>query len=178
MVESSTRNINIAQPKDPTRLKLIILGEPAVGKSSIIRKWVMDTFDTKYEATIGVDFFAKDMRGIVMCLWDLSGHPEFFEVRNEFYKDCHGILLVYDITSRRTFDSLDMWLREANRYGANNVYLAICGNKADLNNKRAIPRNEAESWADSRRFDYFEVSAASGQNVSDMFESIKGKLRA
>lgn len=108
MVESSSRNINIVQPKDPTRLKLLVMGEPAAGKSAIIRKWVQDEYNPKYEATIGVDFYAKDMRGSTLCLWDLSGHPEFFEVRNEFYKDCHGILLVFDITSRRTFDALDM----------------------------------------------------------------------
>ena len=176
MVEYS-RNINVVTPKEPTRIKLLVVGEPGTGKTSIAKKWSTDVFEQKYEPTIGVDFFCKELKGVTLNLWDMSGHSEFFEVRNEFYKDCQGILLVYDISNRRSFDSLDMWLREANRYGAQNIPVAVCGNKADLETRRGVPRNEAENWAQSRRFLYFEVSAATGSNLNDMMKALCQKMK-
>ena len=166
-------------PKDPFRYKLILVGEPAAGKSCVVRRWAEDTFSTKYEATIGVDFFAKNMGGIVMNVWDMSGHPEFFEVRNEFYKDCQGLCLVYDITQRRSFDALDMWLREANKFGADkaSLYTAVVGTKLDLGGRRVVSRQEAEAWCESRHFDYFEMSASTGQGVPLLFEGIAAKAR-
>ena len=66
-------------------------------------------------------------------IWDFSGHPEFFEVRNEFYKETNAILLVYDVTSKKTLDGLDTWISEANKYGATDCYVVVCGNKVIIN---------------------------------------------
>ena len=177
MVERSTRSLNIVQPRERLQIKLIIAGECLIGKTSIVRQWNNAEFSNKCEPTIGIDYTFKDMKTSILNIWDLSGHADFFEVRNEFYKDANGILLVYDITSRKTFDTLDVWLREGNRFGATSVYAAVCGNKADIGNKRVVQRAEAENWASSRRFDYFEVSAATGQGINDMFEFIVAKMK-
>ncbi|OMJ91032.1 hypothetical protein SteCoe_6494 [Stentor coeruleus] len=177
MVERSSRSLNIPQPRERLQAKLILVGECGSGKTSIVRQWTCAEFSNKTESTIGIDYTFKDMKTSVLNLWDMSGHPDFFEVRNEFYKDANAILLVFDITVRKSFDSLDMWLREANRFGATNAYVGVCGNKADIGNKRVVQKAEAETWASSRRFDYFEVSAASGVAINDMFETISSKLR-
>ena len=177
MVERSTRSLNIVQPRERLQLKLIMAGECGVGKTSIVRQWNSAEFSNKTESTIGIDYTFKEIRNNILNIWDMSGHADFFEVRTEFYKDANAILLVFDITSRKTFDSLDMWLREGNRFGATSLYVAVCGNKVDIANKRVVQRAEAETWASSRRFDYFEVSAATGAGIADMFDSIVGKLK-
>ena len=177
MVERSSRSLNIVQPRERLQIKLILAGECGVGKTSIMRQWTNSEYSNKSDPTIGIDYTLKEVKSCILNIWDLSGHADFFEVRNEFYKDSNAILLVFDITSRKSFDSLDMWLREANRFGATSVYVAVCGNKTDISNKRVVQKAEADTWASSRRFDYFEVSAATGQGINDMFENIVGKLK-
>lgn len=175
MVESRTRNLHIIPPRDPTRYKILVIGESSTGKTSLVSSYTA-SYRPDPTPTIGVDLFKKDLGFTSLSFWDLSGHPEFFEVRNEFYKDCHSIILVYDITSRRSFDALDMWLREANRHGAANVSLCLCGNKTDLENKRTVSKSDAESWAFSRKFDFFEVSAKTGLNIQEMMSTLISKL--
>lgn len=72
---------------------------------------------------------------------------------------------------------MDMWLREANKCGATNAYLAVCGTKGDLKSRRAVQKSEAENWCESRKFEYFEVSSSTGQGVNDMFMMIGNRLR-
>jgi DnaJ family protein C protein 27 len=120
---------------------------------------------------------------------DLSGHSEFFEIRNEFYKDAQGGILVFDVTSRESFDELDsvihnhfciharclpchafvQWLAEAAKFGAlpREMPIAVCANKTDK--KRLISEDEGRQFAQARGLQYFETSACSGTNVNDMF---------
>lgn len=163
--------------KDFSRIKVVLVGEAAVGKTSVLRKYTMNSYNDRYMATISMDFYAKEIDGIILDFWDLSGHPEFFDERAEFYKGVHVLILVFDITSRRTFDSLDMWLNEINVLNQDKPYIFLCGNKIDLATKRVIPKNEAEYWARSRNIEYFEVSALEGENLSTMFEACANKFR-
>ena len=105
--------------------------------------------------------------------WDLSGHPEFFDVRNEFYKDTQGVVLCFDVSQRVTFQALDKWVQEAQRYGVrDSAVWAVCANKVDKKTKRAVTRREAELWAERAGFEYFETSAKTGQGVREMFAQI------
>ena len=92
-------------------------------------------------------------------------------VRNEFYKDTQGCVLVYDVSSRETFDDLDNWLNEATKYGANprEMPIALCANKVDAK-KRVVAEDEGRQYAVSRGIMYFETSASNSQNVHEMFE--------
>jgi DnaJ family protein C protein 27 len=177
MVEIEPRAVQVPRLREPSRVKLLVMGEPGVGKTAIIKRWITGEFSSKYEPTIGIDFYSKLVDSLSVGIWDLSGHPEFFEVRNDFYKETNGLLRVYDVTNKRSFDSMDMWLREANKCGATSAYLAVCGTKADLKTRRGVQKSEAESWCQSRRFEYFEVSASSGQGINDMFMLIGSRLR-
>lgn len=109
--------------------------------------------------------------------WDLSGHPEFFEIRNEFYKDAQGCILVYDSSSRESYEECDTWLSEAAKFGANprEMPIALCANKIDKQ-KRAVSEDEGRQFALSRGLIYFELSASTGQNVNDMFEHLFGTV--
>lgn len=107
-----------------------------------------------------------------MNFWDLSGQPEFVDVRNEFYKDAQGAILVYDVGNRRTFDALDSWMKEARKYGAKNAVIALCANKMDLGKKRAVSEKEGKGYALANEMEYFETSASSGDNVDEALHHV------
>jgi DnaJ family protein C protein 27 len=130
---------------------------------------------SRYISTIGVDYGVKpvtvDGRRTKVNFWDLSGHPEFFEIRNEFYKDSQGVMLCFDVSSRNSFESLETWLSEATKFGLReDAVVYLVGTKSDL--PRAVSENDASQWAERRKYKYFETSAKSGVNVDQMFESL------
>ena len=96
----------------------------------------------------------------------------FFEVRNEFYKDSQGGILVYDVTSRKSFEALDMWLKEAEKFGARNVTFCVCANKTDKATKRVVSERDGRAWAERNGFMYFETSAQSGENINEMVRTL------
>jgi len=168
-----------AEPSGPMpiqRVKIISMGSGGCGKSCIIKRYCEDRFVSKYIATIGVDYGVKPVKidgtDVRVNFWDLSGHSEFFEIRNEFYKDAQGCILVYDVSIRETFEELDVWLAEATKFGVNprDIPIVVCGNKIDK--KRVISEDEGRQYASNRGFLYYETSAASGQNIMEMFDAL------
>lgn len=113
-----------------------MLGDACVGKTSIIERYLYNCFEERYDPTIAVDYKHKTIQQgssqLHINFWDFSGHPEFAEVRNEFYKEASALILVFDLTLKRTLDGLDMWLREANDYGAGAMPVFILANKVEL----------------------------------------------
>ena len=167
--------------KEYKRVRIHLVGDNGVGKSSVATRVSTNIYDSKYVPTIGSDFFNGSVatRGeeVKVNLFDMSGNPEFIEVRNEFYKEAQGLMILFDITSRSSFDSLDMWLREANKYGGENLPVWIVGNKIDLDHKREVERSKASDWTKSRKFiGYFEVSAATGVGINELFSNVASKL--
>ena len=149
------------------RFKVISLGNVTVGKSCLIKRYCEKRFVPKYMATIGIDYGVTRIRirnyDIRMNIFDFSGHPLFYEVRNEFYRDVQGILLVFDVSNRRSFESLESWLTEMKKELSlhsnghkSSVIVFVIGNKNDL--KRAVEENEAKLWANVRGYQYFETS--------------------
>uniref|UniRef100_UPI00358EC325 dnaJ homolog subfamily C member 27 isoform X2 n=1 Tax=Myxine glutinosa TaxID=7769 RepID=UPI00358EC325 len=162
-------------------VKLISLGNSRVGKSSLIKRYCEKRFLSKYIATIGIDYgltrvHLKDAE-LKVNIFDTSGNPLFYEIRNEFYNDNQGALLVYDAGSRDTFEALDDWLSEMSRClmprgSLNSVVCAVCANKVEPGRLRVVSESEGRSWAVSHGCLYFETSAQTGQGVVDMFESL------
>lgn len=156
------------------RIKIISMGDGNVGKSCVIKRYCEEQFVSKYISTIGIDYGVKpvviDGMTVRVNFWDLSGHPEFFEVRNEFYKDTQGGLLIFDVSSRKSFESLENWLRESAQFGGNKFPCIVCGNKVDK--KRVITEEEAARWAAHKGFAYFETSAKTGENIEDALNAL------
>ena len=159
------------------RLKIISLGESAVGKSCLIKRYCEDKFVSKHVATIGIDFGVKpvDLPGpgpVKVNFFDMAGGPEYFEIRNEFYKDCQGALLVFDVASKASLDALDKWLKEGEEFGMRNCSFVLCGNKCD-GKKREVSEPDARRWAGSHGgMAYFETSAKDGDNVKEAFQKL------
>ncbi|KAM4785691.1 dnaJ homolog subfamily C member 27 isoform 3-T4 [Cyanocitta cristata] len=126
------------EPRKALRVKVISMGDAEVGKSCIIKRYCEKRFVSKYLATIGIDYGVTKVqirdREIKVNIFDMAGHPFFYEVRNEFYKDTQGVILVYDVGSKESFDSLDSWLAEMKQElgphgNMENVVFVVCANK-------------------------------------------------
>lgn len=168
----SKKQEEAGEPPIDRRIKVLSMGAAASGKSCLIKRYCEGKFVTRYISTIGVDFGVKPVtikgKTVKVNFWDLSGQPEFFEIRNEFYKNTQGALMVFDVTSRASFDALDGWLEESQKFGLQTEQIVLCANKVDKP-KRVITEEEGRAWAEGHGIEYFETSANSGQNVQDMF---------
>ncbi|XP_059693286.1 dnaJ homolog subfamily C member 27 isoform X5 [Haemorhous mexicanus] len=168
------------EPRKALRVKVISMGNAEVGKSCIIKRYCEKRFVPKYLATIGIDYGVTKVqirdREIKVNIFDMAGHPFFYEVRNEFYKDTQGVLLVYDVGSKESFEALDSWLAEMRRelgpHGSlDSVVFAVCANKVDAGKLRVVDESEGRLWAESRGFLYWETSAQSGEGIQEMFQN-------
>ncbi|XP_043918330.1 dnaJ homolog subfamily C member 27 [Protopterus annectens] len=166
--------------KKSLRVKVISMGDAEVGKSCIIKRYCEKRFVPKYLATIGIDYGVTKVqvrdREIKVNIFDMAGHPFFYEVRNEFYKDTQGVILVYDVSQKESFESLDAWLTEMKQeigpHGSlDTSVFAVCANKIDCGKRRIVDESEGRLWAESKGFYYFETSAQSGEGINEMFQA-------
>jgi DnaJ family protein C protein 27 len=152
------------------------MGDAAAGKSCLIKRYCEERFISKYISTIGIDYGVKPTklngRELRVNFWDMSGSDAFFEVRNEFYKDSSGAVLVYDVSNRGSFESLPSWLAEARKYGANSeMPIILVGNKCDK--RRVVQESEGINFAaENGLVGHYDTSASSGANVLDVFETL------
>ncbi|XP_051579110.1 dnaJ homolog subfamily C member 27-like isoform X2 [Myxocyprinus asiaticus] len=161
--------------KKSLRVKVISLGNAEVGKSCIIKRYCEKRFVPKYLATIGIDYGVTKVqvrdREIKVNIFDMAGHPFFYEVRNEFYKDSQGVILVYDVGLRESFDALDSWLTEMKQEMGSQANMENIIFIVDLTKRRVVDESEGRLWAESRGFHYFETSAQSGEGINEMFQA-------
>ncbi|XP_068792836.1 dnaJ homolog subfamily C member 27 isoform X2 [Struthio camelus] len=148
--------------------------------SCIIKRYCEKRFVPKYLATIGIDYGVTKVqvrdREIKVNIFDMAGHPFFYEVRNEFYKDTQGVILVYDVGQKDSFDALDAWLAEMKQElgphgNMENIVFVVCANKIDCTKHRSVDESEGRLWAESRGFLYFETSAQTGEGINEMFQT-------
>lgn len=167
----------MGKTKQSIRIKIISMGNAESGKSCIIKRYCEKRFVHKYLATIGIDYGVTKVtirdKDVKVNIFDMAGHPIFYEVRNEFYKDTQGAIIVFDVSDRNSFEALDSWILElqneiGNQSEVDNIAVCVCANKTDK--KRVIDESEGRIWADSRGYHYFETSAQTGEGVSEMFQ--------
>jgi small GTP-binding protein len=167
--------------------KVLLVGDPNVGKSSIIRRLLLDDFDETYNATIGVDLSAvaltiEAITPVILTVIDLGGQAGFTELRSQYYKGAHFAVFVYDITERVSFEDLPTWfdgLQEAVPGLINDELLGmVIGNKADMIKMRQVAEIEGRTYADELRVPFYETSAKTGENVNLAFNRIAKVLYA
>lgn len=166
--------------------KLVLIGDGNVGKTSVRRKYLGKGFISSHIATIGVDFAQKfvTVNGVTcrLVIWDLAGQTGFERVRKHYYQGCSSLVLVYDITSRESFENTTRWLVEAFTYAGEIPTTAILANKVDLrtsNDKSEfVTTEEGQAFADkfSERLGvpciFFETSAKDGENIQESFTEL------
>jgi len=156
--------------------KVIIVGPGAVGKTSLLNRFVHNEFNLKYKLTIGVDFLTKNLeytpsKFAKLQIWDIGGQERFKFLHRSFYDGALGALLVFDLTRQHTFSSMKIWLSEMRSIITNNIPKVIIGNKSDLIPEIGpiIDRNEVEKYAKNEGCLYIETSAKTGENVEKAF---------
>ncbi|GBB90386.1 hypothetical protein RclHR1_17310002 [Rhizophagus clarus] len=164
-------------------LKILLIGNSNVGKSSLLLRFTEDTFLPQDEvaATIGVDFKVQDMRfegkKYKLTIWDTAGQERFRTLTSSYYRGAQGVILVYDVSNRETFDQLDNWFNELSTYCTNkDVVKMIVGNKVDKEEQRVISRKEAEAYARKSHTLFLECSAKTRYGVKEAFEELVRKI--
>ena len=150
------------------------MGDAGVGKSSIILRYTKNEFNSQMVSSIGVDFKTKDIivnnKKVKLQLWDTAGHERFRTITTSYYRGAHGIATVFDLTNRESFEHVEKWLEEINKYAKENVMRFLIGNKSDLANERQVSYEEVRALANKLNIYYVETSAKNNVNVSDFFQ--------
>jgi len=164
-------------------IKVVLLGETAVGKSSFISRFVSDSFLTNHVATMTGCFFSKNVfydkvnKEIKYEIWDTAGQERYRSISKMFYQDASVVLLMLDITRRDTFEAIkNYWYSEVKESSPKNVIIAIVANKSDLYEYEEITNNELEEYAQSINAIYKQTSALKNSGIKDLFDQIGYKL--
>ena len=169
-----------ASSSSSTKFKIVFLGDQSVGKTSLINRFIYDTFEDVYQATIGIDFLSKavyvDDKTIRLQLWDTAGQERFKSLIPSYVKDSSVAVICYDITNADTFNSVKTWVENARSMRGEEVVLFIIGNKADLSEQRNVQESEGEALSKELGATFFETSAKSGDNVKTLFDDLAKKL--
>ena len=164
------------QTKSPDipKYKLIFLGDQGVGKSCILNRFMNDTFNEEYQATIGLDFQSKNYQiggqDIHLLLYDTAGQEKFRSLIPMYTRDAQIVILVYDISSKESFDHIPDWLNELSNVKMEDVIFALAGNKNDLENQRQVTTEEGEKFAKEHNYIFQEISAKTSDGFDELFD--------
>ena len=162
--------------KEEYKFKVVVVGDSSVGKTNLIKRFINDTFNKDSKATVGVEFLSKtyliNQEVFKIEIWDTAGQERYKAITTTYYKGAKGALIVYDITRKETFDSVDRWISELNNSGDKNMTMLLIGNKCDLDSQRQVTKEQGEEKAKAFKVAFLETSASSGENLDVAFEMI------
>ncbi|TLD24090.1 hypothetical protein PspLS_06785 [Pyricularia sp. CBS 133598] len=174
------------------KFKLVFLGEQSVGKTSLITRFMYDSFDGMYQATIGIDFLSKaskpprtpptkrtmylEDRTVRLQLWDTAGQERFRSLIPSYIRDSSVAVVVYDISNAKSFQNTRKWIDDVRAERGNDVIIVLVGNKTDLNDKREVTTQQGEEEAKKNNLMFIETSAKVGHNVQPLFKRIARSL--
>ena len=168
-----------AKEKTEKLIKLVLLGDSGVGKTSIVHRFAEGRFNEDNVSTIGVSYFEKttDFGDInaKFQVWDTAGQETYRSLASLYYRGAHATIIVYDITRMDSLKGARFWIREMRKHEPN-VCMALCGNKCDLEDARQISRAMGENFAKDNAMHFFEASAKTAVGVNDVFERLARKV--
>jgi len=160
--------------------KLVLIGDSGVGKSCLLLRFADDNFTDSYISTIGVDFRFRtitiDKKTVKLQIWDTAGQERFRTITSAYYRGADGIIMVYDVTSSESFDHVEEWLSEVDRYANENTSKLLVGNKADLIEEKQVPEETAQRFAEKLGISFLETSAKTSTNVDAAFLTMAKEL--
>ena len=165
------------------KLKVLLTGAAAVGKTSLVQRFIKQRFAANYKLTVGVDILTKDVEFrpgeiATLSIWDIGGQQRFEFIRSTFYKGAAGALLVFDLTREQTYQETRKWLTEIRQFAGADLPFVFIGNKADLIEDvgEVIDRAEARGLAEGEGSIYIETSAKTGINVDEAFTELTRRI--
>uniref|UniRef100_A0A8C4R5Q8 Uncharacterized protein n=1 Tax=Eptatretus burgeri TaxID=7764 RepID=A0A8C4R5Q8_EPTBU len=169
----------VLEPKEEVRLRLVLLGDTVVGKSSLALRFVQNTFVDSLKNIPGAAFLTKDIcvgRTLIRFeIWDTVGQERFNSLTPMYYRNAQAAIIVYDISNKETFDRAKRWLHELWQQKQPDIVIALVGNKTDLCNTRAVSNEEAGEYVREQNILFMEVSAKTGTNVREIFTELGKK---
>ncbi len=165
--------------KQPYRYKITLIGEQAVGKSSITRKYTKNEFSANILGTTGLEIQKKELNinddKIIVTIFDSAGHERFRKIAESHYKGSNGLIFVYDITDSKSFEIVDQWLNNILNEKSE-IDILLIGNKNDLAESRQVQLNVGNGLAEKFGIEFMESSAKTGENIQESFSSIIKKI--
>mgnify|MGYP004709714105 FL=1 len=163
--------------------KLLLIGDSGVGKSCLLLRFADNSYNSDYISTIGVDFKIKTLKLdndkiVKLQIWDTAGQERFRTITSSYYRGAHGIIVVYDVTDLESFNNLNNWLQEIDKFGTNGVTKIIVGNKNDLVDKKQVTLEMAKEFAKEKgNLTVLETSALSSENVEQAFITMAKEIK-
>jgi len=160
--------------------KIVVLGDAAVGKTSLINQYIEKSFEEDYKPTLGANIIRKDVfiddinASVRLIMWDLAGQEKYNVIRSMYFQGCVGALLVYDVTRHSTFETINSkWLKDFKKYVKKEGTYILIGNKIDLTDQRMVSTEDGINFAKKiNASDFIETSAKSGENAEKAFENL------
>ena len=156
-------------------LKILLIGDSSVGKSSILLKYIEDKFSENYVSTIGIEYKIKTLiinwKKVLLRIWDTSGQERYRSITQNFYRNANGILFIFDITNKETFENIKNWIIDSDSED-NQVIKVLVGNKIDIDENRKIDNDIIQKYAEKKGMKYYETSAKEGINIDLVFRKI------
>lgn len=153
--------------------KILIIGNSSVGKSNILLRYTDNIFNDSFLPTIGVDFKIKNItvnsQKVKLNIWDTAGQERFKTITSTYYKGSHGIVLVYDITDKESFNNISNWVIEVKRNAGTNIVMLLIGNKCDMESDRSVTVKEGQDLAKTLGVSFMETSAKTDVNIRETF---------
>ena len=163
----------------PLSIKILILGDSNVGKTVTSLTYAENVFDDAHMATIGVDLKEKTLilneYKIDLQIWDTAGQERFRSLTKSFFHSVNGIVFMYDITNRASYNNIGNWIRDA-RNNVQNIQGIILANKIDLENDRKVKKEELKIIGEKFKMPYLEGSAKTGENIKECFDILVDEL--
>ena len=161
--------------------KMLLVGSSNVGKSSLLSRLCNNSCPESFIPTVGVDFkiksFDLDETPVKLQIWDTAGQERFKTITSSYYKGAHGVMLIFDITSKDSFDEMESWLEEVNKHTDENLVRLLIGNKSDLDDNREVSYEDAKDFASLYKMNYIETSAKNSSNVEKSFVEMAKMIR-
>jgi small GTP-binding protein len=157
------------------KFKVCLIGEIAVGKTSIIERYITGNFNNEYNCTCGTEYRLKTVSregygAAEISIWDTAGGEKYRSITKNYFRDAQGIAIVFDLTNKNSFTSLDVWLKEVKDTVSESTEIVIVGNKSDLVDNRKIEEKDIELFMIENNLKYFESSAKNGTNIDQVFQ--------
>eukprot|EP01064_Diplonema_japonicum_P031167 TRINITY_DN5498_c2_g1_i1.p1 TRINITY_DN5498_c2_g1~~TRINITY_DN5498_c2_g1_i1.p1 ORF type:complete len:246 (+),score=37.45 TRINITY_DN5498_c2_g1_i1:93-740(+) len=165
------------------KFKIVLLGEGRVGKTSLVRRYVLDEFDDKQKSTVQANMYSSkkihvDDKVANIAIWDTAGQERFRALGPIYYRDANGALLVYDITDADTFDKVKTWVRELRKMVGEDIQICVAGNKCDLQSRRQVDEAMVLQYCKDLDATHIYTSAKSGKGVADCFLTLTKDMMA